>query len=64
MDRDVQDDLERCWAGFSLEDGDAALLASIELFTRLCARTAKALGHEPFDRARVGAEVERILRSR
>jgi aminoglycoside 6-adenylyltransferase len=64
MDRDVQDELEGCWAGFSLEDGDAALLASIELFTRLCARTAEALGHEPFDRARVGAEVERILRSR
>jgi aminoglycoside 6-adenylyltransferase len=64
MDPDVQDELERCWAGFSLEDGEAALLASIELFTRLCARTAQALGHEPFDRARVGAEVERILRSR
>lgn len=64
MDRDVQDELGRCWAGFSLGDGQAALLASIDLFTRLCARTADALGHEPFDRARVGAEVERILRSR
>jgi aminoglycoside 6-adenylyltransferase len=64
MDRDVQDELERCWAGFSLEDGEAALLASIELFSRLCGRTADALGYEPFDRARLGDEVERILRSR
>ncbi|MGZ4114760.1 MAG: aminoglycoside 6-adenylyltransferase [Actinomycetota bacterium] len=64
MDRDVQDEIERCWAGFSLEDGKAALLASIELFTRVCGRTADALGYEPFDRARVGAEGERILRSR
>jgi aminoglycoside 6-adenylyltransferase len=64
MDRDVQDELEPCWADFSLENGEAALLASIELFTRLCRRTADALGYEPFDRARVGAEVQRILRSR
>lgn len=64
MDADVQDDLERCWAGFSLDDSRAALLASIDLFDRLCRRTADALGLETFDRERVGPEVKRILTHR
>lgn len=64
MDPDVQDALERCWAGFSLAEGRIALLASIELFNRLCRRTADALGYEAFDRNRIEAEVQRILRRR
>jgi len=61
MYTNVQDALERCWAGFSLDDGRGALLASIELFDRLCSRTADAFGYDSFDRERVGAEVEHIL---
>jgi aminoglycoside 6-adenylyltransferase len=64
MDADVQTDLERCWAGFSLDDSRTALLACIELFDRLCRRTADALDFEAFDRDRVGPEVERILTQR
>jgi aminoglycoside 6-adenylyltransferase len=64
MDADVQDALDRCWASFSLADERTALLASIELFDRLCRRTADALGFEAFDRSRIEPEVERILRRR
>ena len=61
MDPDVQQALEACWAHFSLEDTRRGLVASIELFDRLCSRTAGTLGFRPFDAERVGAEVERIL---
>ncbi len=61
MDADVQQALDRCWARFALDDTSAALLASFELFARLCARTAEALGYRPFDEVRVRAEIERIL---
>jgi aminoglycoside 6-adenylyltransferase len=61
MDRDVQDDLEVCWARSSSSDARDALLASMRLFERLAGRTAEALGFEPFDGTRVRAEVDRIL---
>jgi aminoglycoside 6-adenylyltransferase len=61
MDPDVQEALERCWSGFSLEEAGAALRASIDLFDRLARRTAEALGLEPVDATAVRAEVERIL---
>jgi aminoglycoside 6-adenylyltransferase len=64
MDPDVQDELERCWWAFSLDEARAALRASIDLFDRLCRRTATALGYTPFDGRRVRAEIERILATR
>jgi aminoglycoside 6-adenylyltransferase len=63
MDADVQASLERCWAGFSLEETTDALEHSIRLFERLGARTADALGIDGFDLGRVRAEVDRLLRS-
>jgi aminoglycoside 6-adenylyltransferase len=61
MDPDVQEALERCWAGFALDEAGPALLASVDLFDRLARRTAEALGLEPFDAIRVRADLERIL---
>jgi aminoglycoside 6-adenylyltransferase len=64
MDAEVQHQLERCWWAFSLDEARAALRASIDLFDRLCRRTAAALGCTPFDAEKVRGEVERILATR
>lgn len=61
MDRDVQAALERCWARFSLADATSALLASMDLFGRLAARTADELGFPRFGSERLKEEVRRIL---
>jgi aminoglycoside 6-adenylyltransferase len=64
MDPELQRALERCWAPLALDETREALWASIELFDHVCARTSTALGYEPFNRARVAAEIERILATR
>lgn len=60
-DREVQDAIDHCWSGIATSDMADALVASLDLFEILCARTAKACGLRPFDVAGVRAEVIRIL---
>ncbi len=61
VDADVLGALGACWAGFGGPDTARALLASVELFERLSARTAHLLGMAVFDARRVQAEVMAIL---
>jgi aminoglycoside 6-adenylyltransferase len=64
MDTELRDRLEACWANFSLADSADALLASIELFDEITARSADALGLPAFDSARIRNEVSAILGKR
>lgn len=61
MDRDVQEELEKCWGRFDADDSAAALRATVALFARLAARTAFTLEFAPFDHGRLHHEVEAIL---
>jgi aminoglycoside 6-adenylyltransferase len=63
-DQDVRDALDGCWAGFSLQDAEAALRASVDLFERLATRTSLALGLAPVDCGPVRQEITLILSSR
>ena len=44
MDADVREDLDRCWGAFPIQDAPAALVATVELYDKLCLRAAVALG--------------------
>jgi len=61
VDGDVLVALDACWAGFGGSDTALALLASVDLFERLSARTARLLQIPAFDARRVRAEVTVIL---
>jgi aminoglycoside 6-adenylyltransferase len=61
MDADVRDELDRCWAAFPVPDARAALVATVELYDRLCLRTAAALGLGQPPIAPAREEVQRVL---
>jgi aminoglycoside 6-adenylyltransferase len=61
MDADIIEALTSCWAGFSPDDIQRGLAASVALFDELSARTATTLGLEPFDSTAVRKEIDRIL---
>lgn len=61
VDPEIRAQLDDCWAGFSLEDTTAALLASLELFDALSRRTADATGIDAFDPDPVRSEIVAIL---
>ncbi|MHB8431857.1 MAG: hypothetical protein ACYDDZ_15275, partial [Acidimicrobiales bacterium] len=60
MEAGVREKLDRCWGAFPVADARAALLATVELYDKLCLRTAVALGlgQPPITQAR--EEVHRV----
>ncbi len=60
-DRELMESVDACWSGFSPKDSARALRHSLSLFEALSARTALALGRQPFDGSRVRRRVERLL---
>ena len=52
-----------CWSGLSRDDSIRALRESLGVFEAASARTAAALGIEPFDATRVRERIESLLAS-
>jgi aminoglycoside 6-adenylyltransferase len=61
LDADILAEVAACWAGFDRSDMVNALLASVELFDRLTARTARALRLPGFDSSMVRHEIVAIV---
>lgn len=61
MDDDVCNALEHCWGRFDVDDMRRALLATVNLYVRIAARTQQRLGAPPFDHGKIRCELDKIL---
>jgi aminoglycoside 6-adenylyltransferase len=61
LDADIRVALDRCWAGFGIDENTRALRSTLQLFDRLASRTLPVLGLDGFCIGPVESEVSRIL---